>query len=202
METYKIKGTDEYVEIETEDSPLNPREDFSNLGIMAFYHKRYNLGDENINKPKGEDFNNWDEIEEELKKNYGALNIIKIKLYDHSGISISASNNYPYNFRWDSMMVGFIYTTKEKIKEMGVNKKDIHKQLLGEIETYNQYLTGDIYRYCKYKYIKCDKCNHSEREVLDSCAGFFGYNIKENGILDSIGCKYEDLELIKDSNKN
>jgi len=52
-----------------------------------------------------------------------------------------------------------------------------------EVKTYDQYLTGDVYGY----EIKEDG------EVIDSCWGFYGRNPLENGMIDNIDSKYEDV---------
>ena len=70
----------------------------------------------------------------------------------------------------------------------------------GEVETYDQYLRGDVYGYTLTKQvhvrdeIKCPHCNEIIRvdeydnEVEeDSCWGFYGECIEDNGIIDYMG---------------
>jgi hypothetical protein len=45
--------------------------------------------------------------------------------------------------------------------------------LKGEVQTYDQYLTGDVYGYKVYKVTTCDH-GHEHEEDLDSCWGFYG----------------------------
>jgi hypothetical protein len=52
---------------------------------------------------------------------------------------------------------------------------------LGEVETYDQYISGDVYRFEVLV----------DGEVTDSCGGFYGTKFADNGILDHI----EDNEL-------
>ena len=73
---------------------------------------------------------------------------------------------------FDTMQVGFIYTTRQRMKEMcgwtRLTEKvqgQVDKQLEAEVETYNQYLRGDV-----YGYIIEDKVGDS----LESCWGFYG----------------------------
>jgi hypothetical protein len=70
------------------------------------------------------------------------------------------------------------------------------------METYDQYLRGDVYGFVLTKTVKQqDKCPHCgeiirEYEVEeedDSCWGFYGDCLEENGILDNIG-KLEFVE--------
>ena len=103
--------------------------------------------------------------------------ILPLYLYDHSGITMSTS---PFNCNWDSGQVGWVVVSKENVrKEFGVkriNKKLIEKVtniLEGEIKTYDQYLTGDIYGYKIFKVTECE-LGHEHKEELDSCWGFYG----------------------------
>ena len=151
---------------------------------------------------------NWQDKLKMLKES----NLILIKvinMYDHSGVTISTSSGYPYNDRWDASIVGFIYVTKKTIFEEcgGITeenwKERADKYLEGEIKTYDDYLRGDVYGYKLTKtVIQQDKCPHCgevirEYEVEeedDSCWGFYGDCIEENGILDYLGNGLEFVE--------
>ncbi len=157
------------VKIMQDDNPASPLE-HDNYGIMFCSHSKYDLGDEQIPK---EDFNSWDEIEEYLIKEREAVIVLPLYLYDHSGISISTRSfvGRSHHGAWDSGQVGFIYTTREQIETLMGWKNltkarlaQIKKYLLSEVETYNQFLTGDVYGYS----ISIDG------EHVDSCWGFFG----------------------------
>jgi len=56
------------------DAP-NPRVDWDNLGTMACFHKRYSLGDEDLEFSHGQ-FNSWDEMEEYLRKELQAVVVL------------------------------------------------------------------------------------------------------------------------------
>jgi len=75
--------------------------------------------------------------------------ILPLYLYDHSGISMNTSG---FACPWDSGQVGYIYATPEMIrKEYGgkITTKAIRekatKLLRDEVETYDQYLTEDVW---------------------------------------------------------
>ena len=98
-------------------------------------------------------------------------------MYEHSGITIKTT---PFGCRWDSGQVGWIFISKKKVRKeysvKRINKKlkeRITEYLIGEVKTYDQYLTGDIYGYEISKITKCD-LGHEHTEELDSCWGFFG----------------------------
>lgn len=155
--------------IEPDENPTNPRADFDNFGVMVCNHKRYHLGD---NEPKIDfsDFNSWDEIHDHLRKKHGAHIILPLYLYDHSGITMRTN---PFGCPWDSGQVGFIYATRQKILEEAPGKpKYITKKiralaekfLKSEVETYDQYLTGDVWGHV---------IKDADEEIIESCWGYF-----------------------------
>jgi len=170
---YKNKEIRVYHDEDKED----PRT-WDSLGKMICFHKSYNLGDKTDLSYKS--FNNWEELEEHIRKHENGILLIPLRLYDHSGISMSTSNSHPYNCRWDSGQVGFIFTTKEKIKEyLGVKKvtkkseKKAIEILENEVKTYDKFLTGEIYRFVVIEKSTCKECKHTHEEVINSCGGFF-----------------------------
>jgi len=156
---------------------------WDNLGTMAIFHKKYNFGDPV--EFTSEDFNGWSEMEEYITNKLKAVICLPIYMYDHSGITI---NTQGFSCPWDSGQVGFIYVTKEKLKKtyavtkvpQGIIKraKDV---LLNEVKTMDQYVTGDVYGFSLVK-----REPGKEDEIIDSCSGFYGTDIKENGILEYI----------------
>lgn len=141
------------IKIEPDNYPESPRE-WDNLGTIIHWHKRYNLGDISVNR---------EEIAEYLKDSV----YLPVYLYDHSGITISTGR---FSCPWDSGLVGFIFVKREKILENYGKKrltKSLRKRVLeileGEIEIFDQYLTGDVYGYI----IEGDG-------IDESCWGFYG----------------------------
>lgn len=240
------KGVEYTLEIQTDNFPENPRE-WDNVCTMVCWHRSYSLGDKHSYDNVNEFFEdilhnicgmNYKDVEElptkeqyRLTRESDKIYIKELNLYDHSGITISTSNSYPYNDRWDAGCVGFIYVTKEKaLKEWGgIPEKDesgefikiLHEHPDGsvsysikytpiteenwkecaeyhinnEVETYDQYLRGDVYGFTlTKKVLKQDKCPHCGEvireyevdEFVDSCWGFFGDSLEDNGILGNI----------------
>ena len=158
--------------IEQDTDPMNPRTEFDNVNVGKMYcwHNRYTLGDKHSYESP-EDFRESEEFKT-------AAIILPLFLYDHSGITISAK---PFSCPWDSGQVGFIFVDKETIhKEWGKGKK-AYKQakeyLLSEVETYDQYLTGDV-----WGYVIEDEAGHT----LDSCWGFYGKDYCEQEAKDAL----------------
>jgi hypothetical protein len=254
---FKMKdkeGVEYTLTVEQDDYPESPRK-WSNVCTMICWHRCYALGDKH-------DYDNSDEFFEDILHNIcgkaledieelptgekyklacenDKIYIKELNLYDHSGISISTSNGYPYNDRWDAGCVGFIYVTKEKaLKEWGgIPEKDENGEFIriphehpddsvsysikytpiteenwkevaeyhmnNEVKTYDQYLTNDVYGFTLSKtVVKQDKCPHcgevireyEEDEFVDSCYGFFGDCLEENGILGNIS---NDLKIVE-----
>lgn len=95
--------------------------------------------------------------------------MLPLYLYDHSGISISCNDSYPYNDRWDAGQVGWIYASYEDIRENygdtnAAMLEKIKQQLITETSVYNDYLCGEFYGYVIEK----------NGDVVDSCRGFKG----------------------------
>lgn len=157
-----------------EYADFSPRE-WENLGTMLCFHNRYALGDKH--DLSSDDFSSWGEIREYLEKEHDIAVIIPLRLYDHSGITMSTSSSYPYNDVWDSGQVGYIYTTKEAIRKWynikRVTKEYIEKarQILeAEVEEYDKYLRGEVYSIVKEVYDE-DK-NLVDYDIV---GGYLGY---------------------------
>lgn len=114
-------------------------------------------------------------------------------LYDHGGITMSCgSRTGQYANRWDSGQVGWIILSKKRIfKECGGITEEnwrerAMKYMEGEVETYDQYLTGDVYGFTLYEADPPEDDGPSWKEI-DSCWGFYGNDVYENGIADQAG---------------
>jgi hypothetical protein len=226
---FKMKddeGNEYMLTVEYDDGAEDPRE-WDNLCTMVCWHSHYFLGDKH-NFDNADEFmqhlyldvigkhwcdehesDDWEDVYKVLKETDLVL-IKPINLYDHSGITVSTSNNYPYNDYWDSCIAGFIYVTKKTIlKEYSNATEDNWKELAdkyleAEMETYDQYVRGEVYWFrLEKKVIKQDKCPHcgevireyDDMEDIDSCGGFYGDCLEENGILDNIG---SDIKFVED----
>lgn len=180
------------IRIINDDAPLNPRTDYDNLGTMACVHSSYNLGDEggmeNLRdsvrqhplwhdcwqdytsdkfQAEDEDHDWW----VQKAQQFGFV-VLPLYLYDHSGITMRTS---AFSCPWDSGMVGVIFASPATIrKEYGLGpkqripkkvKEHVSKVLQGEVETYDQYLRGDVWGY---------SIEDKDGEEEDSVWGFFG----------------------------
>jgi hypothetical protein len=204
-----LKIFQDYVIIES------PR-DWSNIGTMMCNHSRYRLGDtektgeewdsyayENLEilpailAGFNEDYN-WsrEEYTKELKKYAKKADkewiILPLYLYDHSGITMNTTG---FSCRWDSGQVGYIYVSKKRaMTELGLKtfgkrgyEKTV-KALRQEVETYDQYLTGDVHGF---------HLETKDGDVIDSCWGFYGSDFLTNGMLDHIPLSARDKRKVK-----
>lgn len=165
------------IKIIQDDDPCNPRTEWDNLGVMVCFHNRYQIGDEGHGF-RAEDYKGWDDLEADIEREHGPSIILPIYMYDHSGITIRTT---PFSCQWDSGQIGFIFLQKERArKEYGwkvINKKreeQLRGYLKGEVEVYDQYLTGNVYGY---------QVVSPDGEDLDSCWGYYG-DPEESGLLD------------------
>jgi len=157
---------------------------------MVCFHNRYNLGD-NHDYSKN-DFKSWDELEDKIRQDHDVLVMFPLYLYDHSGITISVS---PFSCQWDSGQVGFIFASRENLKKCGHNAdnldlKEVEKWLIGEVKTYDQFLTGEVYQF-DFLGTPCPTCG-GEGESVETCGGFYGSDPVENGMIYHLDKKYRE----------
>jgi hypothetical protein len=165
------------LEVKHDTTPEDPRVHFQPMGNMICFHTKYLLGDEHDYRT--DDFAGWEDMKKKLTREHNIAVILPLYLYDHGSITMSTT---PFSCPWDSGQVGFIYVTKatarEEYKVSRMSKKVIEKvtkNLLAEVETYDNYLTGAVYGYQQFD------ANGNE---IDSCWGFYGDDPKTNGILE------------------
>jgi hypothetical protein len=169
-----IEHGDIIAEIIPDENPPNPREEFDNMGKMVCFHKRYSLGDKHDYQE--ENFTSWDELAAQIDKDVGGAFVLPIRMYDHSGIGLTANPldflRYPWNCPWDSGWVGFIFVSKNDVRKEYSTKRITKKireraisVLQAEVEEYNRYLNGEVYGYV---------VKNKAGDVFDSCWGFYG----------------------------
>lgn len=176
MALRELKHVGLRIRIELDDDPQNPCKDLDMAGTMVCFHDRYNLGHTGGNRGK-QDYARkeyrglWREPSdfEEWWEEHGVGGIrLPLRLYDHSGLTMSVgSGASPFDSGgWDSGQVGWIFITHDEIlREWTSDQEKAEACLRAEVETYDQYLTGQVYGYV----VEDDDGNH-----LDSCYGFFG----------------------------
>lgn len=180
--------------LEQDRDAQNPR-DWDNAGKMVCFHKRYLLPNEG--EYNRDHFDSWDELGTQLKKD-GAKVILPIYMYDHSGLSVKTT---PFQCRWGSGQIGFIYLDIKTILEnwswkwlSPVQRETLKESLRSEVETFSQYISGDVWGFIFEKHspgiIVDDTLGDFEEndswEDENSCWGFYGTDLEKNGILDHL----------------
>lgn len=165
-DTIDYKG---YIITLTQDEHSEGSREYDNLGTMACWHDRYTLGDlDHGVDVNPSDFDSLEEFEKAFEKEVGFVISLSLYLYDHSGITMNTTG---FSCPWDSGQVGIIFVSKEKArKEYGwkritkARRVKLCKYLKGEVEVYDQFLTGDVW----YGEVK------KGEEDIDSCGGLYG----------------------------
>ncbi len=111
----------------------------------------------------------------------GGYVILPLYLYDHSGISMSTG---PFSCPCDSGQVGYIICDDGTIQNDFKGDRDLaEKALQAEVEVYDQYLTGDVYGFI----VEERDTEDDLWEHVDSCCGFFGSDVRMNGMAEHLG---------------
>ena len=142
-----------YIDIYKDPDATNPLEYDDRLVTLACFHKRYRLGHHpNLEWPNTEE--GFEEFQTYLKENKDNLIYKPLRLYDHSGLSISTSEGYPYNCKFDSSYLGAAYIKIDRFKkEFGyeeIDKEALNlaiKLINNVVKEYDHYLKGEVYGY-------------------------------------------------------
>lgn len=154
--------------IEQDCDPQSPAE-WDNVGEIVYTSLRYTLGTRRVAHAQ------MDDIHRGIIS--GELIGMPVFAYVHGGAMIRTAESNPFNCPWDSGQSGFVYCTRERaIQEFpGQVEKVVRRAALrtmaAEVETFNQYLQGDVYGY---------RIMDGDNEV-ESCWGLYGldYATKE-----------------------
>ena len=173
MQTLKYESYT--IEIVQDADAGNPREEFDNMGEILYVSNRYTLGDRQATKEE------IDKITRDKNELW-----LPVYAYIHSGTRINTTG---FSCPWDSGQCGIIHMSKKAaVHEYGVKyaTKSVCakalKYMCGEIETFDQYLNGDVHGY---------RVIDEHGEELDSCWGFYGYQYCQDEALESAKWHYE-----------
>jgi len=182
---------------------FNPREQDENSCTIAYFSRDYLLGDKRVADSvedyilkncdevndayyeEGMDCYDVDDVEanEFIREKFEELYYHRpVYAYIHGGVTISVGS---FSCPWDSGQSGFIYMSKKAVEDIFKyygspdskfkTPEDVFNHISqGEVEEFDKYLTGQVYRYV---------LRDEDGEVVDSCSGFLGDDVRENGIL-------------------
>ena len=153
----------------------DPRE-WSNLGTLICWHRRYRLGDSHQFDSPEAFLRDLADVSDQSDLSMAQLReradrkavLLPVFLYDHSGL---AMNTIGFHCPWDSGQVGYVYVTLEavrdefKVKRVTETLREKADEILrGEIVSYDAYLGGRVYGYVI----------EQDGEEIDACWGFVG----------------------------
>jgi hypothetical protein len=154
----------------------DPREYAEHTSEMLSAHRRYIIGDRDASVEEIKAIeNDPDEI------------WLPVYLYDHSGLTINTTGKFNVGYwhaRFDSGRVGIIHISRQDAIKEGIEPREgmsfedtVKAFLLAEVETYDQYLTDDVYFV---------EIFDPDGEVLDSCGQMFGREHAEQSAKDQL----------------
>ena len=170
---YVTNGEELYfVTAEQDKYPTSPRENDCNYCTICYIRNRY-LGSSKYDDDMDfTDSNDLNDYLTELKDRGTEFVSVPLYAYVHSGITISTGS---FGNPWDSGCFGVAICTKEQVGD--VYGYDIDWQqhaediIESEIETYNKFLTGEMYVYFTYFY-----CKETKKWTLEDISGGFYSN--------------------------
>jgi hypothetical protein len=210
--------------IEVDGDAESPRKAFDNVGTMVCWHHRYQLGDEQPSCTPEEYVEGlFDKcVDPKFPANLRRLRSpgilsshyarLPLYLYDHSGITMNTTG---FSCPWDSGQVGFIYCSLETAqKEFGtVGDKRGFKAMVEydgktmtleeraelclkqEVETYDQFISGEVYWWCVESCETEDgqppsDIDDADWETVESCGGCYGRDYAEQEAKETLeACK-------------
>lgn len=157
METFEKNGYK--VTIEPDEDVENPREYQNDHAFIVTTRNRYFQ----VAGPNGETASTIGENLEEWKKTH---HVYKLNALIHSGVHLSiVSDLKQYYMGFDSGQIGFLLVTRDESEI-----PDADKYAEGMVETWNQYLSGDVWGYT---------IEDGEGNEIESCWGLYGSDYAE-----------------------
>ncbi len=169
MKTYKLTIEKPQLEINYDEFAYNPRNDdnLSLLILKGVYGDNNTELKELLNTTANFAKNAQEHLilmKREIKRRYGKIVYANfISKYEHSGICLKIGNFKGFDYS----MIGFVFITEKRLKEIGLSNTSntcIEGIISDEINTYNQWLNGEVYQYILYD---------NQGTIVDSCTGFY-----------------------------
>lgn len=169
----------------------NPR-NYDNLWTLVTAHKRYSLGDKQISSAE-----DLPAALDELGIDEDSCLRVPIYMYDHSGIALSTT---PFNDRFDSGQLGEAFLPLSTMREAFPGGSDekvaaaAKECLAGELRVYDDYINGRGFGFTLEKIPLGGSAPSGDNaadgnekwEEEDTCFGFYGVDLEDNGILDHL----------------
>lgn len=103
--------------------------------------------------------------------------IFPVDSYIHGGVALALSGSDAAarmpDRQWDVSRCGAVLVRKDG--EWGEDTPEFYRKIAeAHVETWNQYLSGDVWGFVVEQAETCGTCSHTEWVELDSCWGFYG----------------------------
>lgn len=142
-----------------------------NLSKIYSQHKRYDFNEIQLDNEICE---TWEDELKALHQQYDIAIIKPLYLLDHGSLTLSTESFGGYNGWFDSGQLGYIMILKADMRKEYSCKRISHKMLLqaekimlSELNCFQQYLNGDIYRFT---------IEDEQGEIIENCGGYYGYD--------------------------
>ena len=140
------------------DVEVDSPQDADAFGKMIYTSTKYLLGGEQLTSEELDSIeNNVDNI------------CLPVYAYVHGSVQLNTTG---FNCKWDSGQCGLVYTTIEdalyEFSELEMTPQLLEKikqRLVGDVETFNQYLNGEVYGYT---------VTGADGEIIDECYQYYG----------------------------
>jgi len=137
------------IETSIDEDPLDPRED-EPVSMIFGETRRMQFSDAEVARNiSTKDCADWAAVHAKIKEIYKPCVCYDLYALIHSGVWLSMGS---FNDPWDSGQVGFIFTTKERIKNLlGWTKltkqriSELEKIFKKELDNYTAYINGSVY---------------------------------------------------------
>lgn len=170
MYEYEYKG--HTIKIEVDSTPINPREGSGNLGTIVCFFDKEALGDSHAFDGPSDVMAYIKEQRAISKAIYSDLPTPSLKGWNTKQIGIIFTEAYKVYKKWD------IKRVTPKIT------KQVIDILTKELNTYDQYLRGDVF---------CYSTSRQGGKPVKGSGCFYGYDFEENGLLESARAGVLDL---------
>lgn len=153
-QTFKVGRLTVY--LSRDEDAQSPREDRDTNLFLVANHRHFYVPPPGMKQCP----NSAKEVVDMYKKTHW---IFPLEAYIHSGVTLALSGegNFP-DRKWDVSQLGMVFAAKS---EWRMNKS-AHRAAFSLIETWNQYLSGDVWYW--------EILDDENGEVLESCGGCFG----------------------------
>jgi hypothetical protein len=176
-------GLEEWrVRVLPDEDAENPRTAYGNQWTLVMAHRRHTLGDKQM---RGAEFAEFKAAE---GLNADTCIEVPIYAYEHGGIAFSTARTGQFADEFDAGQIGVAYLPVAKlIEEFGAdtpeNRATARKNLDSELETYQQYIGGEVYGFVyETRPTGSDEVKTFNWIEQDSCWGFYGSDPMENGM--------------------